>query len=88
MTFYTTELTSGSISINRSDGISFLSIKTDSSSGSCTLLGAGTFQGGSSAPVTLSLGDGANLSSVSPASPLDGITITHLAGNVSIILGY
>lgn len=87
MTFYTTVLTSGSFTINKADGVSFLSVKTDQVSGSCTITGSGTFQGASSSPVTLNVGDGANLSSPTPSSPLDGITVTHLAGTVEIIIG-
>ena len=88
MTFFTTTLTSGSLTINKEDGVSLISIVTDSTSGSCTVLGGGTFQGIASTPTPLSMGQGANFVSTSPQFSLSQLTITWVAGNVDIIIGY
>jgi hypothetical protein len=38
--------------------------------------------------VNLSAGQGINLSAMSPASPLDGITITYGSGSVDVLIGF
>jgi hypothetical protein len=88
MTFFTTTLTSGSLTINKEDGVSLISIVTDSTSGSCTVLGGGTFQGMSSTPTPLSMGQGANFVSTNPQYSLSQLTITWIAGSIEIIIGY
>jgi hypothetical protein len=89
MRFFTTTLTSSSqLTINLNDGVMFLSVKTDSVSGSATISGNFPFKGINSSPTPLSAGDGANMSALSPQSPLDGITIQWVGGNVDIILGF
>jgi len=88
MTFFTTTLTSGSLTINQSDGVSVISIITNPTSGSCTVLGGGTFQGMSSTPSPLSNGQGANFVSTSPQFSLSQLTITWVAGSIEIIIGY
>jgi hypothetical protein len=37
--------------------------------------------------VTLGAGQGVNLSTTSPNSPLDGLTITWISGSVDILIG-
>ena len=88
MRFFTTTLTSGSLSIGFNDGVMFLSVKTDNTSGSATISGNFPFKGINSSPTPLGAGDGANMSALSPASPLDGITITWVGGNVDVMLGF
>jgi len=88
MRFFTTTLTSGTLSIGLTDGVMFLSVKTDSVSGSATISGNFPFKGVNSTPTPLGAGDIANMSALSPASPLDGITITWVGGNVDVILGF
>jgi len=81
-------LTSGSLVINASDGASFVSVQSDSTSGSCSVLGNIPFKGVSPNAVTLTAGQGANFSASSPQSPLDGITITWIAGTIDVIVGF
>jgi hypothetical protein len=54
----------------------------------CTVNGNIPFKGLPSQAVTLGSGEGINISALSPASPLDGITITHVAGNVDLLVGF
>ena len=87
MRFFTKTLTSGSIAISITDGAMFVSVQCDSTSGSATVLGNLPFKGVSPDAVTLSAGQGVNISALSPASPLDGITITWVAGTVDVLIG-
>jgi hypothetical protein len=88
MRFWTYTLTTGSLQINAIDGAMFVSVQCDAVSGSCTILGAIPFKGVAPNAVTLTAGQGINASALSPQSTLDGITITHIAGNVDILIGY
>jgi len=84
MTIYTTTLTSGSLTLNQSDGVTQISVQADSTSGSFSILGTGTFQGNSSTSVVLSAGQGWEAIASSPQSPIQGITITWLSGSVKV----
>ena len=84
MTIYTTTLTSGSLTLNQSDGVTQISVQADSTSGSFSILGTGTFQGNSSTSVVLSAGQGWEATASSPQSPIQGITITWLSGSVKV----
>jgi hypothetical protein len=88
MRFWTQTITSGEIRIAFDDGAMFVSVKTDPNGGVCQVNGNIPFKGINSQPVTCSAGEGVNYSALSPASPLDGITITHVAGNVDITIGF
>jgi hypothetical protein len=88
MTFFTYTLTSGSLVLNAEDYAFFVSIQTDSTAGSCTILGGSPFKGIQPNAVPLSLGEGVNFSSSSPSSPLSGITITWVAGTIDIVVGF
>jgi len=89
MRFFTYTLTSaGSITINQNDGAMFLSVQSGASTGSCTVLGNLPFKNLTPQTVTLSAGQGINLSAISPASPLDGITITWGFGIVDVLIGF
>jgi hypothetical protein len=87
MIFHTTTL-SGTLTINAIDGASFVSVACSSADGICTVLGNIPFKGVNSTAITLSQGQGINLSAQSPSSPLDGVTITLVAGNVDILVGF
>jgi hypothetical protein len=87
MKFHTRVLTSGqSLTIAALDNVLQISIKT-SSSGSGTFIGSGSFQGTPSQSQTLGASDGLSLFSQNPQSPLEGITITCVSGNVNVIIG-
>lgn len=87
MRFFTYSLTSGSLSISQTDGAMFLSLQCSASS-SCTIAGNQPFQALTSTAVTLAENQGINLSAVSPASPLDGITITWVSGSIDVLVGF
>lgn len=88
MRFWTYTLTSGSLTLNNADGALFISILTDAATGNCTVLGGIPFKGINSSPVTLANGEGLNFAALSPSFPLEGITITHVAGSIDIIVGF
>jgi hypothetical protein len=90
MKFFTTELSGVQVlTINSADGAAFVSVQCDSiTSGSCNISGDIAFKNLTSIPLTLSSGQGINLSALSPASPLDGITITNLAGICNVVIGF
>jgi hypothetical protein len=88
MRFWTYTLTTGSLTINALDGAMFVSVQCDLVSGSCSVIGSIPFKGVSPNAVTLNAGQGINVSALSPASTLDGLTITHIAGNIDIIVGF
>lgn len=88
MKFWTYTLSSGSLTINSIDGALFLSLQTDSTSGQCTVLGGIPFKTLNPQAVSITAGQGINLAAASPASPLDGITITWVAGNIDIVVGF
>ena len=88
MRFWTYTLTTGTVTINTNDSVMFLSVQCDAVSGSCSVLGAIPFKGVAPNAVTLTAGGGINVSAISPASPIDGIVITHIAGNVDLLIGY
>jgi len=86
MRYFTYTLTSGSITISTADYVQFISIICGSAS-SVQVLGNLTFQGLSPNAVVLAAGQGINLSTSLSSAPLNGITITWLAGSVDIIIG-
>lgn len=87
MRFWTYTLTTGSITIDSVDGAMFLSLQADAT-GACTVQGNIPFKGIPASAVTLSAGDGMNISALSPQSPIDGITITWVSGNVDVLIGF
>lgn len=88
MRFWTYTLTTGSLQIDAIDGAMFISVQCDPISGSCSVLGSIPFKTVLPNAVTLTTGQGVNISALSPASTLDGITITHISGNVDILIGF
>jgi hypothetical protein len=88
MEFFTTTLTSGSLTFAKADGATFVSIQCDSSTGSCTVLGGIPFKGIQPSIVALTAGQVASFAAASPQSPLNNLIITWIAGNVDIIVGF
>ena len=86
MRIFTYTLTSGSISINTNDGVTQLSIEANASS-ECTIEGNFPFQTFTSSPIVLEGGQSVTLMAMSPASPIDGVTITHVSGTIDILIG-
>lgn len=87
MKFFTTSLTTGTFVVAAAQGASLLSIQPQDSS-SCTVLGGIAFNGLQPSAITISNNNALTLTSASPNSPLDGITITWTAGTIDIIVGY
>ena len=87
MQFFSYTLSSGSLTIDSSQGAMALSIQSNDSS-SCTFLGSIPFKGISPNAVTLSNGQGLTVAAQAANSPLSGITITWLSGTIDIIIGF
>ena len=87
MKFFTTSLTSGTFLVSADQGASLLSIQPQDSS-SCTVLGGIAFNGLEPSAISISNNNALTLTSASPTSPLDGITVTWTAGTIDIIVGY
>jgi hypothetical protein len=86
MTFYTTTLSAGSLTISTADAAMMISIEPNSGS-SCTVLGSLPFKGLTPVPIVLDANQVLTVSAQSPSSPLNGLTITHVSGTVDIIIG-
>lgn len=86
MTFWTQTLSSGTLTINKSDYAYFVSIQSNALS-SCTVIGGIPFKGINSTNVNIADGEGLTLSAPSTASPLSGITITWVSGTIDIVVG-
>lgn len=86
MRLFTYTLSSGSIAIDSTDGVTQISIQANSG-GSATVQGNFPFKGLSANAITLS--DGQSLTVTTPTqSPLDGVVITHVGGDVDILIGF
>ena len=87
MQFYSTTLNNGdSLVINRTDGAQQVSIEPNLGS-SATFLGNLPFKGQSPTAIILDANQILTISSNTPTSPLDGITITCTSGTTDIIVG-
>ena len=87
MQIYTTTLSSGTLIINREDGAQTLSIQAKTGS-QAILTGNFPFKGQLSTPITIVDGQVFNYAASSPTSPLDGIVITHVSGDIDIVVGF
>ena len=87
MNFFTSTLVSGSISITTADGVSEISLAPKTGS-SCTVLGNMTFNGSTGTPIVISSGETFVVSSSSPSSPIDGLTISWVSGGIDVIMGF
>jgi len=89
MNIFTTTLSSAStITINGQDGVMALSVQASPSGGSFSFQGNLPFQGMTPNPLTLAQGQTVTLNAYSPASPIAGVTIEWVSGNVDIIIGF
>jgi len=89
MRFFTQTLSAGqNISIGITDGAMFISIQNESTTGASTVLGNIPFKGVNPTAVSLSAGQGVNISALSPQSPLDGLTISCTAGTTDVLIGF
>ena len=87
MKVHTTTLTAGNtLVINSVDGAMMVSVQPNTGA-SCTFNGGITFKGTSSTALTLQNSQVLTVSALSPASPLDGITITAVSGDTDVIIG-
>ena len=88
MRWFTYTMTSGSMTINYPLGVQYISIQADeATNGSFSVLGNIPFNGLQPNAVTLLTGYGTNFIAETPNSPIDGLTITWVSGNVDIIIG-
>ena len=87
MNFFTSTLTSGSISITTVNGVSEISLAPKDNS-SCEVIGNMTFNGYSSTPIMVKSGETLVVSASSPSSPIDGFTITWVSGGIDVIMGF
>jgi len=70
---YTNTLTNSSVTIVAANNVVRASVLCRQ--GVITVLGSSTFQGGASASLTLSVGQGITITSPSVANPIDGVVI-------------
>ena len=87
MQIFTTTLSSGSLVLLREDGAQVISIQVRAN-GQCLFTGNLPFKGVLPTPVALAAGNVFNYAASSPSSPLDGITITHVSGDIDIVVGF
>lgn len=87
MKIHTRTLTTGqSLALAAIDGAMMISIQV-ATGGSATYEGGISFAGQASTPLAISEGQIVTVTALSPASPLDGITITSVSGDVDIVIG-
>lgn len=86
MQVFTYTLSSGSISIGASDGVTQISVQANSG-GSCTITGSFQFQNFPSNAITINDGQSLTLTA-NTYSPLDGVTIAHVSGTCDIVIGF
>tara|TARA_R110000868_G_scaffold6587_1_gene37174 strand:- start:245 stop:508 length:264 start_codon:yes stop_codon:yes gene_type:complete len=87
MNFFTSTLTSGSITIATANGVSQLTVAPRTGS-SCEILGNMTFQGNQSTAIPIAEGETFVISAASPSSPIDGFTISWVSGGIDIMMGF
>ena len=84
---HTRTLTTGqSLTLSAIDGAMMVSIQV-AAVGSATYEGGISFAGQASTALSISNGQVVTVGALSPASPLDGITITSVSGDVDILVG-
>jgi hypothetical protein len=87
MNFFTSTLTSGSVTIATTNGVSQLTVAPRTGS-SCEIIGNMTFQGNQSTAIPIAEGETFVISAASPSSPIDGFTIIWVAGGIDIMMGF
>lgn len=86
MRLHTRTLTSGSVTIVASDGVTQISVQANPSS-SGTVTGNFPFQGTNANAITLQ--DGQALTITTPTnSPLDGVVIAWVSGSIDLVIGF
>jgi len=88
MQIYTTTLTAGVLQLDRVDGAMVISVQPAITGGQALFTGNLPFKGVQPTAVTLTSGQVLNYEAASANSPLDGITITWVSGNVDVIVGF
>jgi hypothetical protein len=76
------------ITIDINDGAMFLSIQNEATLGASTVKGNIPYKNLQPASVSLSAGQGVNISALSPQSPLDGLTISCTSGTTDVLIGF
>lgn len=84
MRLFTNVLSSGSLAIEATDGVTKFTIQANVGS-SCTIEGNISFKGINSTPITLESGESFT-ETAPPNSTLDGITITWVSGTIDILI--
>lgn len=85
MRLFTKTLSSGSITINSTDGVTMLTVQS-STNGSATITGNVGFQNLS--PTSITIASGQSFTIQTPTySPLDGVTIAWVSGSADIVIG-
>lgn len=85
MRLFTYTLSSGSVTINSSDGVTMITVQS-STNGSATITGNIPFKALS--PNAITIQSGQSLTITTPTnSPLDGVTIAWVSGSADIIIG-
>jgi len=86
MRLWTYVLSSGSVTISQSDGVTALTVQANASS-SCNIDGNLTFKGLNPSAVLLENGESWTITSQSN-TPLDGVTITWLSGTIDLLIAF
>ena len=86
MRLFTYTLSSGSINIVDTDGVTQISVSANASS-SATITGNFPFKGLTANAVTLEAGEAVTITTPTN-SPLDGVTITQVSGTIDVLIGF
>jgi hypothetical protein len=85
MRLFTRTLSSGSLTIDATDGVTMISVQS-STNGSATITGNVAFKGLS--PTSITIASGQSFTITTPTySPLDGVTIAWVSGSADIVIG-
>ena len=85
MRLFTYTLSSGSVTINSSDGVTMITVQS-AINGSATITGNVGFNGLSPSSVTIASGQSFTITTPT-YSPLDGVTIAWVSGSADIVIG-
>jgi hypothetical protein len=86
MRLFTKTLSSGSITINSGDGVTQISIQANQG-GSATITGNFPFKSLTSNAVLLENGESITITTPTN-SPLDGVVIAQVSGDVDVVIGF
>lgn len=85
MRLFSKTLSSGSLTISASDGVTMITVQS-ASGGAATITGNVGFQALSPTPITIAGGQSFTITTPT-YSPLDGVTIAWVSGSADIIIG-